>query len=108
MILLRSVLVIYNNLASSYIQTKSIFVCGVGEHDTRSNNAYQEDITPSKIISHPSYNKKNHDSDIALIKLSRSAKIGTYVNTVCLPGQGQHVPVGTSCYIVGKSLTPLS
>ena len=79
------------------------FCFRVGEHDTRSNEGKEEDITPSKMISHPGFNRKTYDSDIALIKLSKSVKIGTYVNTVCLPEQGQHVPVGTNCYIVGKN-----
>ncbi len=75
----------------------------VGEHITStSSDGQHQDMAVEKIISHPSYSRNTIDSDIALMKLATPVKFGTYVKPVCLPKQGQNVPVGTSCYITGK------
>ncbi len=79
------------------------FLCRVGEHITSTTSDGQhEDIQVSQIISHPSYSRSTLDADIALMKLSKPVTFGRYVKPVCLPKQGQHVPVGTQCYITGK------
>ncbi len=61
------------------------------------------DIPVEKIIKHAKFNAETFDYDIALMKLAIPAKFGKYVKPVCLPKQGEKVPVGTECYITGIS-----
>ncbi len=39
------------------------------------------------------------------MKLATPVQFGKYVKPVCLPNQGENVPVGTECYITGKHTT---
>ena len=55
-----------------------------------------------KIIVHPGYSRRTLDKDIALMKLASPVQFGKYVKPICLPGQDQHVPVGTQCFITGN------
>lgn len=73
----------------------------VGEHDRRSSDGDEDDIVVERIFKHPSYNSRVINNDIAVLKLSRSARFGKYVSPACLPQHGQAVPVGTHCYITG-------
>ncbi|KAJ7381411.1 Chymotrypsin-like elastase member 3B [Desmophyllum pertusum] len=54
-------------------------------------------IFKHRLFSHP----VPYENDIALFQLSRPAKRGDLVNTACLPGFLDEVPVGTECYITG-------
>ena len=57
------------------------------------------------IIKHRLYSKPvPNANDIALIKLSRSAKLNHFVNTVCLPRQYSNVLPGTKCFVTGDEL----
>jgi len=75
----------------------------VGEHifSTTSDGNDHKDIAVSKIITHRSYAPRTLNTDIALMKLATPVQFGKWVKPVCLPGQGQNVPVGTECYITG-------
>ena len=55
-----------------------------------------------KIIKHKDFNKKDLNNDIALLKLTKPAKLDAFVRTVCLPKQEEHIAVGSTCYISGK------
>ncbi len=75
----------------------------MGEHITSTTSDGQhQDIGVEKIISHPSYSRNTIDTDIALMKLSSPVKFDKFVKPVCLPNQGEDVPIGTECYITGK------
>ena len=41
--------------------------------------------------------------DIALLKLKRPAMMNNYVNTVCVPGENETIPVGSTCFMTGKN-----
>jgi hypothetical protein len=43
----------------------------------------------SKIYIHPEYNRKNKNSDIALIKLNKPVELNSKVNTICLPSENK-------------------
>ncbi|XP_070986130.1 trypsin-3-like [Oncorhynchus clarkii lewisi] len=57
----------------------------LGEHDITVNEGTEQFIDSLKVIMHPSYNSRNLDNDIMLIKLSRPASLNSYVSTVALP-----------------------
>merc|ERR1711872_753554 len=79
------------------------FKVRVGEHrtSTTSDGNDHKDIAVEKIITHRSYSSRTIDNDIALMKLATPVQFGKYVKPVCLPNQGENVPVGTECYITG-------
>ncbi len=77
----------------------------VGEHITTStSDGSHQDKSVEKIIVHRRYSRRTLDNDIALIKLATPVQFGRYVKPVCLPNEGQNVPVGTECYITGKHI----
>ena len=74
----------------------------VGDHNRQLNEGTEETVQGKEIISHPEYNKPSLiNNDIALIRLVRPVKLGQRVGTVCLPAQGESVPVSATCYITG-------
>eukprot|EP00112_Aurelia_sp_Birch-Aquarium-sp1_P004750 Seg154.8 transcript_id=Seg154.8/GoldUCD/mRNA.D3Y31 product="Chymotrypsinogen 2" protein_id=Seg154.8/GoldUCD/D3Y31 len=77
------------------------FTVRVGEHNSRSNEGSEDNIVVERIFKHPSYDRRVINNDIALLKLSRSARYSKYVSPACLPQQGASVPVGSNCYITG-------
>ncbi len=36
-----------------------------------------------------------------MLKLRRPAMVNNYVNTVCVPGENETIPVNSTCYITG-------
>ncbi|XP_058517009.1 chymotrypsin-like elastase family member 3B [Ochotona princeps] len=60
-------------------------------------------ILPVKsYVLHEKYNGVLNDGyDIALIELSRSAELTTWVQPACLPSAGYITPNGTECYVTG-------
>ncbi len=73
----------------------------VGEYDTRITEGNEDTIKVLKIESHPKYSRQTIDYDIAIMKLSRNAKLGAYVGTACLPNANEEPNNGTECYITG-------
>ncbi|XP_015748946.1 PREDICTED: chymotrypsin-like elastase family member 3B [Acropora digitifera] len=74
----------------------------VGDHNRQLNEGTEETVQGKEIVSHPEYNKPSLiNNDIALIRLVRPVKLGPRVGTVCLPAQGESVPVSATCYITG-------
>ena len=64
-----------------------------------SGNEQRIPIADIKI--HPAYDPNTHDSDLALIRLSRKARINNRVKTACLPDHNTTFPIGKKCYITG-------
>jgi len=62
-----------------------------------------EVYTVSRVIKHPQFSVQNLRHDIAALKLSRPANLGSSkIGTVCLPAHGSRVNQGTTCYVTGK------
>ena len=78
----------------------------LGGHNQKIVEAGEKEITVKRYIKHPNYNKPYPiNNDIALLQLSEPAKLGSRINTVCLPPQDYNVPPATSqCYITGELL----
>ena len=86
---------------SSY-RPPSSYSIRVGDHNRQLNEGTEETVQGKEVISHPEYNKPSLiNNDIALIRLVRPVKLGPRVGTVCLPAQGETVPVSATCYITG-------
>ena len=65
----------------------------------------EQDIEVKEIIAHFSYKKpKDNSNDIALLKLSKPAKLGKGVGLACMPDPGLALPVddlSRKCWITG-------
>ncbi|XP_034466582.1 trypsin-3 [Hippoglossus hippoglossus] len=71
----------------------------LGEHNIAVNEGTEQFINSAKVIRHPSYNSRNLDNDIMLIKLSKPATLNSYVGSVSLPSTC--ASAGTRCLISG-------
>eukprot|EP00795_Rhopilema_esculentum_P012879 gene12879-3629_t len=81
-----------------------------GDHNTQLNEGTEQQVDVEKVISHPRYHVGQSadgcvyhrlNNDVGLLKLANPVILNDNVNTVCLPPQGQNVPVATRCYITG-------
>ncbi|XP_061100017.1 serine protease 56 [Conger conger] len=54
----------------------------------------------NRIITHPKFNPKTFNNDIALVELTSPVVLSDRVSPVCLPS-GQEPPVGTPCLVAG-------
>ena len=80
-----------------YLIRNDIFL---GAHDKK-NDGEVYDV--SKVEMHEDYSSwAGMKHDVAVVKLSRPAKLGKKISTVCLPSQGSRVKIGTQCYVTGK------
>lgn len=77
----------------------------LGEYDRSKEEGPEQviPINPKDLFVHPKWNPNcvACGNDIALIKLSRSAKLGAKVQPACLPPPDEILPNGAPCYISG-------
>ncbi|XP_076815341.1 uncharacterized protein LOC143461331 isoform X2 [Clavelina lepadiformis] len=77
-------------------------VLGVLRSTPKNGNIHQQSTTAMRIYIHENYT--HTDNDIALIRLRRKAKTGTYVGRVCLPN-GEEPEDGEICIATGYGTT---
>ncbi|XP_074833056.1 transmembrane protease serine 5 [Carettochelys insculpta] len=65
----------------------------------------QAGLAVEKIISHPYYDDRHHDYDIALMKLAEPLNFSEAIHAVCLPLAHQDFPHGTHCWVSGWGYT---
>uniref|UniRef100_A0A665TQP7 Chymotrypsin B n=1 Tax=Echeneis naucrates TaxID=173247 RepID=A0A665TQP7_ECHNA len=77
-----------------------------GEHDKGygSNEAVQV-LKPAKVFTHPKWNPRTINNDIALIKLATPASLGTNVSPVCLAESSDVFAASMTCVTSGWGLT---
>jgi len=74
----------------------------LGEHVRSTEESSEQLFNVSKIIGHENYTVGGQFfNDVALIKLSRPAKLNKFVNLVCLPAKGEEQKEGTICHTSG-------
>lgn len=77
----------------------------LGENNLAVNEGTEQVISPTQIIAHERFQQGGWmHNDVALIKLSRPAKLGKYVGLVCLPKKGEDEQ-GNTCFISGWGYT---
>lgn len=77
----------------------------LGDVDLTKHENSEQTFKIRKIIKHPLYGVDwPYNNDVALLHLSRKAKITPFVKTVCLPEEEDEVPVGSKCFISGNVL----
>ncbi|MBN3325560.1 PRS56 protease, partial [Atractosteus spatula] len=72
----------------------------VGEFDITKTDPEEQVMKVNRIISHPKFNKKTFNNDIALVELTSPVVLSDRVTPVCLPS-GEEPAVGTPCSVAG-------
>ncbi|XP_048248347.1 atrial natriuretic peptide-converting enzyme-like isoform X1 [Haliotis rufescens] len=62
---------------------------------------YRQVRKGQKFFTYPGYNHYTVENDIAIIKLDEPLTFSDYLRPICLPKQGQLIPVGTRCISAG-------
>ncbi|XP_057303992.1 chymotrypsin B-like isoform X3 [Hydractinia symbiolongicarpus] len=81
----------------------------LGEDDREKASGSEQIISAAHFETHGKYNQPtNLNNDIALIRLSKPARLNKYVKPICLPLQGTKPGKAGSCYLSGwgKSTQP--
>lgn len=93
-------------------QTRKLFPhikVHLGVHDIKSglSDQHVQSIDSKEIVSHPDFNWRTFDSDLALIRLKWKANITNHVRPVCLPSKQQRrkVTPGAMGVMLGWGLT---
>jgi len=74
----------------------------LGAHYRKGNMGTEQDIAVTKIINHQSFHSPiRYAYDIALLKLSRPARLNKAVGLACLPRASGRIPAGTRCWVTG-------
>ncbi|KFR16514.1 Chymotrypsin-like elastase family member 1, partial [Opisthocomus hoazin] len=93
--------------AAHCVDSNRSFRIVAGEHNLDSTEGTEQVISVSKIIIHPSWNSNNVAAgyDIALLRLSSSVTLNSYVQLAVLPSSGTILSNDYPCYITGWGLT---
>eukprot|EP00058_Branchiostoma_floridae_P010524 XP_002596012.1 hypothetical protein BRAFLDRAFT_123740 [Branchiostoma floridae] len=82
--------------------TPSRYTVVLGKHFSDGSSTSQEEYSVSKVIVHEEYDDNALNKDLTLLKLSRPAVLGQYIQTVCLPqSASDDPPAGTTCVTTG-------
>ncbi|XP_078420566.1 transmembrane protease serine 11A-like [Cetorhinus maximus] len=73
----------------------------IGEYDLKKQDTEERILQVNRIITHPKFNQRTFNNDIALLELTVPIAISEHVNFVCLPDSIGELPPGMMCYIAG-------
>ncbi|XP_038673371.1 serine protease 56 [Scyliorhinus canicula] len=73
----------------------------IGEYDLKKQDTEERILQVNRIITHPKFNQRTFNNDIALLELTVPIAISEHVNFVCLPESIGELPPETMCYIAG-------
>ncbi|XP_032586210.1 trypsin-1 [Drosophila mojavensis] len=59
------------------------------EHDRKMSHMQKIDRKVAEVITHPKYNARNYDNDIAIIKLDEHVEFNEVLHPVCMPTPGR-------------------
>ncbi|XP_026053156.1 elastase-1-like [Carassius auratus] len=93
--------------AAHCVDTSRTWRVVLGDHNLNTNEGREQYMSVSNVYIHPNWNSNNVASgyDIALLRLSSSATLNSYVKLATLPPSGQVLPHNNPCYITGWGRT---
>uniref|UniRef100_A0A8C6LXE0 trypsin n=1 Tax=Nothobranchius furzeri TaxID=105023 RepID=A0A8C6LXE0_NOTFU len=91
-------------LSAAHCKSKSDVEVRLGEHDIWEPENTEQHIMSAEFIHHPDYNPRTQDSDIMLIRLSRTATLNSFVRPVALPSKC--ASAGSRCLVSGWGNIP--
>ncbi|XP_073673545.1 chymotrypsin-like protease CTRL-1 [Garra rufa] len=78
----------------------------LGQNDLATNDEFVQIKKVARVINHPNHqNPTEFNNDIALLKLSSSVQMTSYVSPICLPSSFTTIRSGTLCVITGWGAT---
>ncbi|RVE61837.1 hypothetical protein OJAV_G00174340 [Oryzias javanicus] len=81
-------------------RSESSWTAVVGEFDITKTDPDEQVLKVNRIISHPKFNPKTFNNDIALVELTSPVILSEHVTPVCLPS-ATDPPTGTACLVAG-------
>ncbi|TRY69733.1 hypothetical protein DNTS_035415 [Danionella cerebrum] len=81
-------------------RSESYWSAVVGEFDLTKTDPGEQIMKVNRIITHPKFNPKTFNNDIALVELSSPVLLSERVTPVCLPA-ALDPPAGTPCLVAG-------
>ncbi|XP_066471389.1 chymotrypsin-like elastase family member 1 [Tiliqua scincoides] len=93
--------------AAHCVDSNMNFRVVLGDHNIYQQEGTEQYISVGRIFVHPNWNSNNVAGgyDIALLRLSQSATLNSYVQLGSLPPSGQILPNNNPCYITGWGRT---
>ncbi|KAM9115462.1 chymotrypsin-like elastase family member 1 isoform 1-T1 [Pangshura tecta] len=93
--------------AAHCVDSSLTFRVVVGEYNLNQNDGTEQYLSVGSKFIHSSWNSNNVAAgyDIALLRLSQSASLNSYVQLGALPSSGEILPNNNPCYITGWGLT---
>uniref|UniRef100_A0A672JP35 Peptidase S1 domain-containing protein n=1 Tax=Salarias fasciatus TaxID=181472 RepID=A0A672JP35_SALFA len=79
----------------------SRWMISLGRENLEGNNPNAVTISVSRIILHPDYDRRRHDNDIALLRLSSPVTFTDYIRPVCLAASESVFNNGTDSWVTG-------
>ncbi|KAM4771080.1 serine protease 56 [Rhinophrynus dorsalis] len=73
----------------------------VGQYDLTKQGDGENIFQVNSIVTHPKFNQKTFNNDLALLELTSSVTKSERARPVCLPAISEHPAAGTNCYITG-------
>uniref|UniRef100_A0A672JSS0 Peptidase S1 domain-containing protein n=1 Tax=Salarias fasciatus TaxID=181472 RepID=A0A672JSS0_SALFA len=77
------------------------WMISLGRENLEGNNPNAVTISVSRIILHPDYDRRRHDNDIALLRLSSPVTFTDYIRPVCLAASESVFNNGTDSWVTG-------
>ncbi|KAF6728477.1 Serine protease 56 [Oryzias melastigma] len=81
-------------------RSESSWTAVVGEFDITKTDPDEQVLKVNRIISHPKFNPKTFNNDLALVELTSPVILSEHVTPVCLPSTTDP-PTGTACLVAG-------
>ncbi|XP_037373958.1 chymotrypsinogen 2-like [Talpa occidentalis] len=85
------------------VSTSHLVVAGVFDKSSAMENV--QVLRIAQVFSHPWFNRRSMNNDIALLKLATPARFSEIVSPVCLPSAQDTFPVGSLCVTTGWGIT---
>ncbi|KAH8301080.1 hypothetical protein KR018_000522 [Drosophila ironensis] len=73
----------------------------IGEHNLDYEDGTEIELRVAKSFTHPNFDKRIVDSDVALLRLPTPVNATTWIGYSCLPQPFQQLPKNVSCTVIG-------
>ncbi|XP_077377210.1 polyserase-2-like [Festucalex cinctus] len=73
----------------------------LGRQSQQGSNSNEEPRSVVQIISHPAYNSRTNDNDVALLRLSLPVTFNNFIRPVCLAAASSSFFAGTDSWVTG-------
>ncbi|XP_043646666.1 uncharacterized protein LOC122615685 [Drosophila teissieri] len=87
-------------LTAAHCVRKVLFV-RIGEHNLNYEDGTEIQLRVMKSYTHPNFDKRTVDSDVALLRLPKVVNATTWIGYSCLPQPFQALPKNVDCTIIG-------